>query len=125
MIETSKSQMIKIIEQFNSAFLTHDAQLLKSIIAPDCVMEGAMPPPDGLRTEGYDECYEFWEKMINTPHTQFRPESPIIMGERATMQWRFYWGESLENSIRGVTLMKVKEGKISEVLAYVKGNLVS
>ncbi len=75
MIENTEFQMTKIIEQFNSAFLTHDAQLLKSIIAPDCVMEGAMPPPDGLRTEGYDECYAFWEEMINTPHTQLDRKS--------------------------------------------------
>lgn len=125
MIETNESQIAKIIEQFNSAFLAHDAQLLKNIIASDCVMEGAMPPPDGSRIVGYSECYSFWEEMINTPHTQFRPESTSIMGEKATIQWRFYWGERLENSIRGVTLITVKGGKISEVLGYVKGNLVS
>jgi hypothetical protein len=125
MIETNESPIAKIIEQFNSAFLTRDAQLLKNIIASDCVMEGAMPPPDGSRIEGYNECYSFWEEMINTPHTQFRPESTSIMGEKATIQWRFYWGERLENSIRGVTLITVKEGKISEALGYVKGNLVS
>ena len=125
MTETTLSHTAKIIEQFNNAFLTRDAQLLKNIIASDCVMEGAMPPPDGSRIEGYKDCYSFWEEMINTPNTQFKPESTSIMGEKATIQWRFYWGERLENSVRGVTLITVKEGKLSQVLGYVKGNLVS
>jgi hypothetical protein len=125
MMKTNESKTAKIIEQFNKAFIIRDEGLLKNIIAADCVMEGAMPPPDGSRVEGYNECYSFWEDMINTPDTQFKPEIISIMGEKATIQWRFYWGERLENSIRGVTLITVKDGKISEALGYVKGNLVS
>ena len=125
MIHTNESQTEKIIEQFNNAFIARDAHLLKNIIAPNCVMESAMPPPDGVRVEGYNECYSFWEDLINTPHTQFNPESVSVMGEKAIILWRFLWGERLENSIRGVTLMRVKDGKICEANAYVKGNLTS
>jgi hypothetical protein len=124
MAETTEAQTAQVIEQFNQAFLQHDPRLLENIIAPECVMEGAMPPPDGLRIEGYEACYAFWEEMIKAPHTQFRPEEIQIMGSRATIQWRFYWGEQLESTIRGVTLLTLSEGKISEALGYVKGNLV-
>ena len=35
--------------------------------------------------------------------------------------WRYRWGPGNENSVRGVKLMRVTNGKIVEALGYVKG----
>ncbi|MET4081527.1 hypothetical protein ABIB40_001476, partial [Pedobacter sp. UYP30] len=104
---------------FNKAFQIKDAILLKDLIATDCVMEGA----DNLITKGLDDCYNFWQNLIDTPNTQFEPENIIVFEERALIQWKFCWGENLENATRGINLMTVSNGKITEAIGYVKGNL--
>ena len=45
----------------------------------------------------------------------------MITGERATIRWRLRWGEDESNSVRGVNLMRVRDGQIVEALGYVKG----
>lgn len=112
-----------IIEQFNKAFQVKDASILTGLISEDCVMEGAYPPPDGSRIVGRTECLGFWEELINTPDTQFSPELVSVTGERAVILWRFEWGKEKKSHIRGVNLMTVKDGLITEALGYVKGSL--
>jgi len=43
------------------------------------------------------------------------------MGDRAVIFWRFRWGEGDESSVRGVNLMRVRDGLIVEGRGYVKG----
>lgn len=112
-----------IVNQFNEAFIKHDYTLLKDIIDTNCLMEGASPPPDGAVVEGYENCLEFWKSLIETPNTQFMPENISVGGNKATIQWTYMWGEQLENHIRGVTLITIRNGKITEAIGYVKGDL--
>ncbi|CAL1517389.1 nuclear transport factor 2 family protein [Chitinophaga sp. MM2321] len=109
----------EVIDLFNKAFQIHDATLLNELIDENCVMEGA----DNLITTGFTECYKFWETLINTHNTQFRPEKIVVLGEKATVQWEFLWGDNLENSTRGINLMTISNSKITEAIGYVKGNL--
>ena len=44
-------------------------------------------------------------------------------GVNATIRWRYRFGEGDENSVRGVTVMHVRQGKIVEALGYVKAGL--
>jgi hypothetical protein len=46
-----------------------------------------------------------------------------VSGDRATIRWRYRFGEEDENSVRGVTLMHVRDGRIVEALGYVKAAL--
>jgi hypothetical protein len=41
-------------------------------------------------------------------------------GDRATIRWRYRFGEGEEGSVRGVSLVHVGGGKIVEALGYVK-----
>jgi hypothetical protein len=41
--------------------------------------------------------------------------------ERAIIRWRYWWGDGAQNSVRGVNLMKVRDGLIVEGLGYIKG----
>jgi ketosteroid isomerase-like protein len=113
----------EVIERFNDAFLERDAAKLVDLVADDCVMESAQPAPNGARYEGYDACLRFWQELIAEPDGSFEPEDVLVSGDRATIRWRYRFGEGEESSVRGVTLMHVRDGKIVEALGYVKAGL--
>lgn len=115
----------EIISRFNDAFKLHDVSILNNLIADNCIMETAMPAPDGIRTVGKKDCLDFWQQLIDEKGTQFSPEEVIVAGEKAIILWRYNWAEGVENSVRGVSVITVKNGLITEALAYVKGALTN
>jgi ketosteroid isomerase-like protein len=125
MEQTKTKGTAEIISQFNDAFRLHDASILNNLVAEDCIMEAAMPAPNGARTVGKKDSLIFWQQLIDEKETQFTPEEVIVMGEKAIILWRYNWAEGLENSVRGATIITVKNGLITEALAYVKGTLTS
>lgn len=110
----------EIIDQFNHAFVDHDAAALVDLIGEDCVMEAIQPAPDGERYEGRTACLAFWQALAEDRATQFEPEEVVIAGERATIRWRYRFGEGPADSVRGVNLMRVRDGLIVEALGYSK-----
>lgn len=115
----------EVINRFNKSFIVHDVSILNSLIAENCIMEAAVPAPNGSRTEGKKDCIAFWEQLIEDTDTQFSPEEVIVMGERAIILWRYQWAEGEENSVRGVNIMTVKGSLITEALGYVKAPLTT
>jgi ketosteroid isomerase-like protein len=111
----------EVIRRFNEAFQQHDPAALPELIAPDCVIENSNPAPNGSRHVGREACLELWRRIATTPGTQFDLETTVVTGERATIQWRLRWGEDESKSVRGVNLMRVRNGQIVEALGYVKG----
>lgn len=109
-----------VITCFNQAFTDHDPTLLADLIDEKCVMEAIQPAPDGARTEGRDDCLAFWEALTADRSSLFDPEDVVISGERATILWRYRFGDSLSESVRGVTLLRVIDGLIVEALGYSK-----
>jgi hypothetical protein len=61
--------------------------------------------------------------QIADPNGAFEPEDVVVSGDRASIRWRYRFGEGDENSVRGVNLMHVRDGKIVEALGYVKAGL--
>ncbi|ATU93347.1 nuclear transport factor 2 family protein [Phyllobacterium zundukense] len=108
----------EIMRQFNQAFLEHEPAILKDLIAPDCVMESIQPAPDGTRYEGYDACLAFWQAIASDRVAYFEVEDTVAMGDRAIIRWRFNFGDG--GSVRGVNLMRVRDGRIVEALGYSK-----
>jgi ketosteroid isomerase-like protein len=111
----------EVIRRFNEAFQQHDPAALAELIALDCVIENSNPAPDGSRHVGREACLELWRRIATTPGTQFDLEETDVTGERATIRWRLRWGEDESKSVRGVNLMRVRNGQIVEALGYVKG----
>jgi hypothetical protein len=109
----------RIMEQFNNAFQRHDSKLLDGLIAENCVME-SIQGPDGVRYEGAAACYDFWSALASDPNTYFELEEVNACGNRATIKWRYHWGENKLHAVRGVNLMAVKNGQIVEALGYAK-----
>lgn len=112
------NETAEIMRRFNQAFQEHNPALLTDIIALDCVMETIQPAPDGTRYEGYDANLAFWQALANDRVAHFDVEETIVMGDRANILWRFNFGDG--SSVRGVSLMRVRDGRIVEALAYSK-----
>ncbi|WP_182902090.1 nuclear transport factor 2 family protein [Microbispora sp. H10830] len=110
----------EVIDRFNHAFVHHAPEVLDDLIAEDCVMEAIQPAPDGERVEGRQECLAFWRALADDRTTQFGPEDVWVDGDRATILWRYRFGDGPEDSVRGVNLMRVRDGRIVEALGYSK-----
>ena len=119
-MEPRSSQTLQIMQQFNRAFVQHDSSLLDDLIAEDCVMESVEPAPDGTRYVGRDACLEFCQKLANNRDGAFADEEIVAIDERAIIRWRYRFGPGLSQSVRGVNVMRVRDGLIVEALGYVK-----
>jgi ketosteroid isomerase-like protein len=107
-----------VIERFHEAFNAHDLDALAGLWTEDCVFEDT-DPPDGSRYAGRDEvlrrCRDFFAQ---SPRAHFDIEELVIAGDRAFVRWRYSWGDG---HVRGVDVMRVRDGKVAESLGYVKG----
>lgn len=110
----------EVVTRFIEAFQRKDPRVIRELVAPDCVMEAIQPAPNGQRVEGYDANVAFWEAMVADPRGNFEVEDVVICGDRATNRWRYRFGADEASSVRGVTLLLVRDGKIAEALAYAK-----
>ncbi|KQZ14254.1 hypothetical protein ASD44_09370 [Mesorhizobium sp. Root554] len=108
----------EIMRRFNQAFLEHNPAILEDLVAPDCVMESIQPAPNGTRYEGYDVCLAFWQALVADSVSYFEVEDTVAMDDRAIIRWRFNFGDG--GSVRGVNLMRVRDGRIVEALGYSK-----
>jgi ketosteroid isomerase-like protein len=109
-----------VIDRFNRAFIHHEPDVLDDLVGENCVMEAIQPAPDGERFEGRQACLAFWRALAADTASQFRPEEVFVAGDRATIRWRYRFGDGPADSVRGVNLMRVEEGRIVEALGYGK-----
>ncbi|MER7209774.1 nuclear transport factor 2 family protein [Streptosporangium sp. NPDC000239] len=110
----------EVVDRFNQAFVEHAPAILDDLIADDCVMEAIQPAPDGERVEGGEACLAFWRALAEDRATQFSPEDVTVAGDRATIRWRYRYGDGPADSVRGVNLMRIRDGRIVEALGYGK-----
>jgi ketosteroid isomerase-like protein len=110
----------EVMERFNHAFVDHDPDALTDLVGDDCVMEAIQPAPDGARYEGREACLAFWRALAEDRATQFEPEDVAVDGDRATIRWRYRFGDGPADSVRGVNLMRVRDGLVIEALGYSK-----
>lgn len=111
------------INSFNEAFNRHDAAAVAALLTEDTVFEDTSPAPDGRRVEGKAAVAEFWRIWFaRNPDARFETEEMIVNGNRAVVRWTYRKTRSGEPwHLRGVDVFKVRDGKVAEKLAYVKG----
>jgi ketosteroid isomerase-like protein len=114
------SATTEVVSRFIDAFQKKDGAAIADLVADECVMETMQPAPNGERVEGYDANVRFWRAMVSDPVGSFEVEETVVCGDRAANRWRYRFGEGDSNSVRGVTLIKVRGNKIVEALAYAK-----
>jgi ketosteroid isomerase-like protein len=110
----------QVIHLFNRAFVEHDTALLTDLVGEDCVMEAIQPAPDGARYEGREACLAFWQALADDRGVQFEPEDVTVAADRATIRWRYRFGDGEADYVRGVNLMRIRDGVIVEALGYSK-----
>jgi ketosteroid isomerase-like protein len=115
----------EVVRRFIAAFQNKDAAAIRDLVDPDCIMEAMQPAPDGLRVAGYEANVAFWQAMVADPNGSFEVEDVVISGDRATQRWRYRLGAGDGTSVRGVTLIRVRDGRIAEALAYAKTPVVA
>ena len=109
-----------VVQRFIEAFTRRDPSAIPDLVADDCVMEAMQPAPDGERVEGYDANVRFWQAMVADASGSFEVEDLTVCGELAVNRWRYRFGDGRQDSVRGVTLIRVRGGKIAEALGYAK-----
>ncbi len=119
-MKTQSSRTLQILQEFNEAFVRHDGSPLEDLVAEDCVMESVEPAPDGTRYVGRRACLEFWQKLADSREGEFTAENIIGIDEHGIIRWRYRFGPALSQSVRGVNVMRVRDGLIVEALGYVK-----
>ena len=118
--DKQSAETAEIMRRFNDVFQRHDPSGLDDLVAEDCVIENTVPAPDGARYVGREACLGLWRGIATAPGTSFDLEETFVAGDRATIRWRYRWGEG--QSVRGVNLMRVSNGRIVEAMGYVKGS---
>jgi ketosteroid isomerase-like protein len=120
-ISETETRTAELMRRFNDVFQRHDPSALSELIAHDCVIENTTPAPNGARQVGGEACIATWTAIATAPGTFFDLEEVFVTGERAIIRWRFWRGPGEENSVRGVNLIRVRDGQIFEAMGYVKG----
>ncbi len=112
-----------VIERFNEAFNRHDVEGVMNLMTHDCIFENTNPPPDGARLVGAGEVRAYWQKIFaSNPDARFEVEDIIVAGDRCVVRWIYHkTKEGKPWHLRGVDVFRVRDGKVSEKLSYVKG----
>lgn len=115
---------IAAIERFNTAFNQRDVAAVMAAMTDDCIFESTCPPPDGVRFVGQEAVAAVWHGLFTgSPDVTFETEDLIAVGDRCTTQWvmRYTGDDGSAQHLRGVDVFRVRDGKVAEKFAYVKG----
>lgn len=111
---------IAAVTRFNDALNRHDLDAAMALMTDDCVLDTTWPPPDGELLRGQIAVRDYWERMLaSSPDAHFEAEELFAVGDRCTVRWRYTFNGT--EHIRGVDVLRVRDGKLAEKLAYVKG----
>jgi ketosteroid isomerase-like protein len=110
---------LEAVDRFNEAFNRHDVDAVMALMTEDCVFDNTTPAPDGQRIVGQEAVRKMWEELFSsTPDARFEAEEIFAAGDRCIVRWRYTFGDG---HVRGVDVIRVRDGKVAEKLAYVKG----
>lgn len=112
------------LARFAQAFADRDVDAIMALMTDDCVFESTSPAPDGVRHEGADAVRSVWERLYErTQDAAFETEEYFACRDRGILRWRFSWRETDGSAghVRGVDVLRFRDGKVAEKLSYVKG----
>ncbi len=123
-LDTLTQTTLTTVAQFNMAFNRNDVEALMALMTEDCRFENTFPAPDGTLYEGQAAVRVFWEEFFqSSPSARFDFEEVFAAGERAAVIWTYHWvsAEGQPGHVRGVDILRVRDGKVAEKRSYVKG----
>ena len=105
---------------FNDAFRRRDTEAMAALVHDDCVLVSAQPAPDGTAYVGKDACVTFWAELMADESTTFEVEHVFAGGDWAAVRWRYRFGPTDAESVLGVNVTRVSDGRVIEQLGYTK-----
>jgi len=122
-VDTRTVETVAAVERFNEAFNRHDVDAVMAAMTDDPVFDRPSPAPDGARFEGRAAVRAYWEQFFaNAPDARFETEEIFACGDRCVVRWIYRKTKDGQPwHLRGVDLFRVRDGKVAEKLAYVKG----
>lgn len=88
------------------------------LVTDDCIFESTGPAPDAERHVGRDAVRAAWKGIFDDTRSHFDTEDVFCAGDRIVQTWRYSWSDGY---VRGVDVMRARDGRIAEKLSYVKG----
>jgi ketosteroid isomerase-like protein len=110
--------------RFSDAFGRGDLDAVMAELTDDCVFEATGPAPDGVRHEGVDAVRDVWAGMFaETREPLFTEEEHVVCGDRGLLRWTYSWvdEQGVPGHVRGVDVLRFRDGRVCEKLSYVKG----
>jgi ketosteroid isomerase-like protein len=117
------AETIAAVRAMTDAINRHDVDAVMATMTDDIVWE-TTTPPDGQRFEGAAAVRTAGEGFLNaSPNAAFEEEELVALGDRAFQTWTYRWvdAEGKAGHVRGVDIIRVRDGKVAETIAYVKG----
>lgn len=108
---------ITVAEAFAAAWDAQDLDATLALVTDDCIFESARPATNGDRVQGREELRRVWAPSFEPSDATMEVEATYGAGDRVVQQWRFVDGDRV---IRGVDILRVRNGRICEKLGYVK-----
>jgi ketosteroid isomerase-like protein len=105
---------------FNEAFQRRDREALAAVVHEDCLMISAQPAPDGTAYVGKEACVAFWAELMDDESATFEVHQVISDGDWAAVRWRYRFGPTDAESVLGVNVTRVSDGRVIEQLGYTK-----
>jgi ketosteroid isomerase-like protein len=119
-----ETRTLAVARRFLDAFGRHDVDAIMAAMTEDCVFENTWPAPDGERHAGQAAVRRFWDRFFReNPSAAFETEELFAAGSRCVVRWRYRWRnpDGSPGHVRGVDVLRVRDGKVVEKLSYVKG----
>lgn len=108
--------------RFNEALNKQDFETLADAMTEDSLFKDTGPRPEGhairTGTQGRPISGELFE---NSPESHFEVEEVFACGDRCVVLWNHHWVRGdREGNNRGLDIIRVRDGKVAEKLAYTK-----
>ena len=118
----SVDEVRSAVVRYRDALNRHDMDAVLAAFTEDGLID-CTPAPDGERYEGTVAISALFRKLFDSAERTFDTEELIVAGDRAVVRWRHHWVDSAgrPGHVRGVDVLRVRDGKIAEKLSYVKG----
>jgi ketosteroid isomerase-like protein len=108
-----------VVIAFNEAWDAHDLEAVLALVSEDGVFESARVGDNGPQIVGRAALRNTWAPSFANPNAsgKYTFEEIIVAGERVTQLWTYRVGDK---AVRGVDVMRVESGEITEKFGYVK-----
>lgn len=120
----TREETLALMQRHADAWNAHDADQLLALMTADCVFDGsAGPAPQGARVQGHVALRPAFEAIWTTfPDARWNEAVHLLDGEVGFTTWVFRGtkGDGTKVDVKGLDLLRFRDGKISHKDTYRK-----